>query len=243
MRSLAVSAAGVLWFIFSAGAEAQEPVNVRGKVVDGAGKPVAGAAVATFWIADTPPMQPYEATTSDAKGEFALKVNLYGRAQALLAMDKEHKTGGLAVVEPKSADKPAEIKLGPLVHVHGKFYCKELGKRPSWTNVYMMDLATSARIIQCASKDAKFSFHLPPGKYQFWGYGSDINNYRKKLTLAVERTDVDLGMIDVPATAVAKHIGKVPPSWTVTDARGAKKNVRLEDYKGKWVFLEFWGYW
>jgi hypothetical protein len=243
MRSLAIRTAGVLWLMFSAGAEAQEPVKVHGQVVDSAGKAVAGAQVATFWMADPPPMRPYEPTASDAKGEFTLKVNLYGRAQALLAMDKELKTGGLAIVEPKSADKPVTIKLGPLVHVHGSFYCKELGKRPSWTNVYMMELPTSARIIQCASKDAKFSFYLPAGKYQFWGYGTDINNYRKELTLAVEKTDVDLGMIDVPATAVAKHIGKAPPSWTVTDARGAKKDVRLEDYKGKWVFLEFWGYW
>jgi hypothetical protein len=229
--------------MISAVAQAQEPVKVHGQILDGAGKPVAGAQVASFWMAETPPMRPYEPAVSDAKGEFTLKVNLYGRAQAVLAMDKELKTGGLAVVEPKSANAPAKIKLGPLVHVHGSFYCKELGKRPSWTNVYMMELGSKARIIQCSSKEASFSFHLPAGKYQFWGYGTDINNYRKELTLAVEKPDVDLGMIEVAATAVAKHIGKAPPSWTVTDARGAKKDVRLEDYKGKWVFLEFWGYW
>jgi hypothetical protein len=229
--------------MFSAVIDAQEPVKVHGHVVDGAGKPVSGAQVATFWMADTPPMRPFEPTASDAMGDFTLKVNLYGRAQALLAMDKDHKYGGLAMVEPKSANAPVTIKLGPLVHVHGSFYCKELGKHPGWTNVYMMELDSKARFIQCSSKEAIFSFQLPAGKYLFWGYGTDINNYRKELTLSVDKLDVDLGTIDVAATAVAKHIGKKPPSWTVTEARGAKKGVHLEDYRGKWIFLEFWGYW
>jgi hypothetical protein len=36
--------------------------------------------------------------------------------------------------------------------------------------------------------------------------------------------------------------GKSLPDWTVTDARNAKKDVKLADFKGKWVLLEFWGF-
>ena len=55
--------------------------------------------------------------------------------------------------------------------------------------------------------------------------------------------DVDLKTLEVPATIIARHVGKAPPPWHVTDARGVNKEVQLADFKGKWVLLEFWGYW
>src|SRR5262249_51129553 len=33
------------------------------------------------------------------------------------------------------------------------------------------------------------------------------------------------------------------PAWTLADARGVKKDVTLADYRGKWVLVDFWGYW
>jgi hypothetical protein len=42
--------------------------------------------------------------------------------------------------------------------------------------------------------------------------------------------------------ALADSIGKALPDWTVTDAQNAKKDVKLADFKGKWVLLEFWGF-
>ena len=48
---------------------------------------------------------------------------------------------------------------------------------------------------------------------------------------------------DEPKTnAIADSIGKALPEWTVTDARNAKKDVKIADFKGKWVLLEFWGF-
>jgi len=41
---------------------------------------------------------------------------------------------------------------------------------------------------------------------------------------------------------LATSIGKVLPDWTVTEARNAKQDVKLADFKGKWVLLEFWGF-
>jgi hypothetical protein len=236
---VATSVALLALTVTSGGAET---VTVHGRVVDAEGKPVAGAEVASFWLADSGSTQPYQGAVSDGKGEFTEKVTLGGRGVALMAMDKERKSGGVAVAEPK-ASEPVVIKLGPTVRVHGEFFCKELNKRPSWTNVYMTWAATKDRVLQCSSRQAKFAFHLPVGAYKFWGYGTDITNSLQDLTLSADKRDVDLGTIDVPATVIAKHIGKPPPAWNVTDARGAKKDVRLEDFRGKWVLLEFWGYW
>jgi len=98
-------------------------------------------------------------------------------------------------------------------------------------------------VLQCSSNEAKFSFRLPPGTYAFWGYGSDIQNHRRDLKVMADSKGVDLGTIDVPAEVIARHVGKAPPAWNVTDARGLKPTVKLEDLKGKWVLLEFWGFW
>jgi hypothetical protein len=209
--------------------------------VDAAGKPVAGIDVTSFWMTQKEKMTPHKGATTNAEGKFTLSIAFYGLGQALFALDKDRKTGGLIVVEPKEAAKPQTIKLVPLVHLHGKFDCKELNKRPKWTNVYI--ISGQARFAMCSSDEASFSFLLPPGTYNFYAYGTDIQTLKKDITLKAGASEQDLGTIDMPATIIARHKGKAPPAWHVTDARGVKKEVKLSDFKGKWVLLEFWGYW
>jgi hypothetical protein len=223
------------------GAQLPQKQEIRGRVVDSEGKPGVGVDVATFWGADTGTMQPFSGVKTDQEGKFTLTLQP-GFAQAVMAMDKDRKSGGLAVTDGKSLDKSLDIKLGPLVKVHGNFFCKETSKRPTWTNVYI-SIAPRMRVAQCSSTKAEFSFLLPAGAYQFWGYGSDVQNVNKDFALSADKPDLDLKTIDMEATIIARHIGKAPPAWNVTDARGAKKDVRLSDYKGKWVLVEFWGFW
>ncbi|HEV3443653.1 MAG TPA: hypothetical protein VG099_03365 [Gemmataceae bacterium] len=242
MRFRRWMAAAVLGLLVPIMAVAQESQKVAGQVLDAAGKPVVGADVATFWSADKGKMAPFNGVPTDKEGKFSLSMQFYGFPQALLAMDKERKTGGLIVVDGKAAPKSVEIKLGPLVKVRGSFFCKELDRRPVWTNVYMT-VVPRVRVLQCTSTEAAFSFLLPPGTYQFMGYGSDIQNLTRDLTLTAEAPDLDLKTLDMAATVIARHKGKALPAWNVTDARGANKDVKLSDFKGKWVLIEFWGFW
>ena len=41
----------------------------------------------------------------------------------------------------------------------------------------------------------------------------------------------------------SQFYGKEPPELAVTDARGVSKNVKLADFRGKWVLLDFWAVW
>ncbi len=233
---------GILVLMPPLAARAQEEVKVNGRVVDAEGKPVAGVKIGTNWNVDRQgEMNPYKGVYSGKEGRFSLTTTFFGRKQALLALDFDGKSGALLVLDEKGAAKPVELKLGPLVHVHGQFFCKELEKKPTWTMVYMMSGA--ARFLGCSSDDASFSFHLPPGKYNFWGYGSDSRDLKKDITLSADKPDFDMGTLDMEATIIARHKGKAPPKWHVTDARGVKKEVKTSDFKGKWVLLEFWGYW
>jgi hypothetical protein len=235
------SMAFVLGLVMPIALSAQEQAKVTGRVIDSADIPVAEADVATFWGADTGKMQPFNGVKTDKDGKFSLPMQA-GFAQSVLALDKERKNGGMVVVDGKSAAKPLEIKLGPLVKVHGDFFCKETNKRPTWTNVYL-SVAPRVRVAQCSSEKAQFSFLLPAGAYQFWGYGSDVQNVNKDITLSADKPDLDLKTIDMEATIIARHVGKAPPAWNVTDTRGVKKDVKISDFKGKWVLVEFWGFW
>jgi hypothetical protein len=66
---------------------------------------------------------------------------------------------------------------------------------------------------------------------------------KQTMTLAADRPEYDLGILDLKASPIAKLKGKMAPGWDITAARGVKPNVKLSDYKGKWVYLEFWGFW
>lgn len=92
-------------------------------------------------------------------------------------------------------------------------------------------------------ESAMFEFVLPAGKYTFGSYGTDIEQIKKTITLNADQPLQDLGTIDCKADAQAKLKGKPAPNWVISDARGVKADAKLSDYKGKWVYLEFWGYW
>lgn len=234
-RTLIVAAA------LAAPAAAQDNL-VRGKVVDAAGQPVAGAEVAWFWNAADDGLKPFDAATTAADGSFAAKVPGWMTDAGLLAFTPDRGRGGLVLVKPKEKAE-VTVKLGPAVKVSGHFNCPELGRKPEWTNVYMNAGPKNARLLQCSSPKAEFAFPLPPGEYQFWGYGSDVLGVRKPLKVPADQSALDMGAVDLKASAVAKMVGKPPLPWHVKDARGLPKTVQIADLKGKWVLLDFWGHW
>jgi len=214
-----------------------DTVTLQGTVVKANGRAAKDVDVATFWIEG----DPAGGVTTDAEGAFLLEANSYGRPLTLLVMDAKRKQGALVVVPPDAVDDPIELTLEPMVHVHGTFTCEELGKPPTWTNVYLNLREGSLRVARSMSEKAEFSFHVPAGAYDLVMYGTDVRRVRRPLDVGDERKgEVDLGAIDLEATPIARLYGREMPPWTVSDAWGAESDVTLDDYRGKWVLLEFW---
>ncbi len=227
----------------------QKPVTrvIRGRVVDEAGKPMAGITVSRNWVRqeDRPLRAVADVVKTDEKGQFLVELTFfYGRSYSLCALDVAKKRGGLAAVGPKTPDEPITIKAGPLVHVHGKYVCKELGTPVGWTNTMFLSMPERWNVVDHMTKEGEFSVLLPPGRYHIQGYGGpDVAQHRRDLTLTADRPEIDLGEIHLAASEIARLKGKPAPRLEPTDARGVSKNVQIADYKGKWVALEFWGYW
>lgn len=224
--------------------------SVSGRVVNADGSPAAAAQVATFWQFEGAAAKPAGAATAQASddGAFELDINFYNRPAAIMAMNAEQTRGGIIIVSPDEAGAAHTITLGPLVELKGEFYCKEFDARPEWTNVYMSIVPQAegegaVRIASSMSTSAEFRFKLPPGEYEFWGYGRDVQNHRENITLTADEPTLDRGRVNLEPTILARHYGKPPPPLNITAARGIDEDMKLADLKGKWVLLEYWGFW
>lgn len=240
-RSLVVL---LLLTIFHSTASA-DTFTVTLKVVDAEQKPVAHAEAALFWNVKDGAMtaRADKQSISDAAGKAQLVVDNWSEKRPVLVLSTDRKFGGIIGVSKADDGKELTVVLGPTVHVKGKLECQELKLRPEWANTIVTRDGFRAYFAQNITKNAEVEFVLPAGKYTFASYGSDVANTKRVATLSSERREHDFGIIDMKATAIARLRGKTLPSWTIADARGAKPEVQPADYKGKWLYLEFWGYW
>ena len=166
--------------------------------------------------------------------------DFYQGDAAVMAMDGPGERGGIAVIRSKQPARLLKIELGPLVEVGGHFTCAESGKAPVGPLVTIR-MPGNFPIARCHSKGSAFSVRLPPGPYTFHG-GETSDDYVEVQwngTLKLGKR-LDLGAIDLKLTPIARHYGKRPPPWHFTAARGVRKNVTIDDFRGKWLVLDFW---
>jgi hypothetical protein len=222
-----------------------DTLQIQGHVVDASGRPVAGAIVSDSWRGNKGAMKPGDNSVTGDDGTFALKIGLYGRAVGIMAIDAEQARGAVAAISPHQSNATVVLTLAPLVTVRGRFACAELEQQPKWSNVYFSLLPDKVQLASDSSEPPRFSLKVPPGEYELNGYASfnDYQAVRKPITVPAGRPEFDLGRIDLPATPISRNYGKPAPPWHVTAARGVSKRVRLADFRGRWLLVEFWGFW
>jgi hypothetical protein len=228
--------------------------KLEGLVVDAEGLPVPRADVGTSWTIEGDMRYPWSGAGTDEFGRFSFAHEVYDVKQPspLLVFDAERKRCGLMIWTAETWKEPRTIRLEPAIRVHGVYVVEGTTTPPARTNTMVSKIAEEPgiaenqeelRIVDVRSADGRFELQLPAGRYKLKTYGADTQSVSRDLELSADRPDVDLGTIALPQTAIARLAGKDAPAWTLTDARGLDRTAKLSDFKGKWVLIEFWGYW
>jgi thiol-disulfide isomerase/thioredoxin len=116
----------------------------------------------------------------------------------------------------------------------------EIQKDIGWTNVYA--LCKGQRIACCSLPAGAYEFALPPGDYVLEAYGNNVKEKSVNITVPVGQDDFKPDDIELVANNFPFLVGHTAPE--LDGVVGWKGNpTTLAGLKGKYVLLEFWGYW
>jgi len=238
-------------------------------LVDPDGQPVAGAQVGRYAQTPDKPILGRKvffqrSQSSDEQGKVTL--DLTGnpgarppRRTGLYILHEERRLTAFHEVlrEHAEAEKEIRVPLEPACYVHGTLASaglRAIGWPLSWSNAYLS--WGRYRSLSCSSERQRVEFWVAPGKYELWAYGSGRNATRdlphfvadtanKTITITIEagQAELDLGVMDLPPGDFASLMGKPAPE--LDRIKGWKNGgpVTLAQLRGKFVVLDFWGYW
>ncbi len=219
------------------------------RLVDPAGQPLAGAWVGEGACGDSaarPVWSPYS-----PKGESRAdgRAQIVGRAlrKDRILLYARHAAQDLAALRGFSREDllgAPDLVLQPACRVYGELTSAALvkaGRELEWTNVYLW--LGDDRPLSFMSKQQRFEFHLPPGKYRLSCYGTDTLAVDREIEVAAGRRELHVGAIDLPATKLATLIGKPAPELRDIKAWKNGPGASLAELRGKYILLDFWGHW
>ncbi len=222
------------------------PKEITVRVTAADGKPVEGAIAATFHLRQKKPGH------DAASWEFFGKKSTDSRGMVLFPYDqlpkviRDETTKQVAFPQLSPsllANGDLSVILAPECYLQGTINCEELSKAGQplgWTNVYLEENGRS--IASCSSENGKFDFLVPPGKYQLNAYGSELHRRKVTVTVPANRSNFTADPIALKASEFAFLKGKPAPEFVeITGWSG--EPVTLSDMKGKYVLVDFWGYW
>jgi uncharacterized protein (TIGR03067 family) len=227
------------------------PQEVTMKVTGPDGKPVPGATVTRFMSLFEDPKKKEakrdwtysEVVKTAADGTIRTKYEQLA-GQALIVRDLENRRIAFAAPSPAALlGGEMTVSLKPECRLSGTIVCDQLkkaGKPIGWTNVYLMH--AGRRLAMNNSREGKFEFIAPPGKHQMYAYGEDVIGKVVPVTVPAGQKEFTPDPVALPATKLKLLEGQPAPEFEgVIGWKG--KPVKLADLKGKYVMLEFWGYW
>ncbi len=164
--------------------------------------------------------------------------------QGIQAWASDQKLIGYAPSSPFALQSPAlTVQLRPEIRVTGTIVSEDMKKAGlpvGWTNVIVY--SGSAPVASYISTGGKFEIPLPAGDYDIEAYGTDLRTKKIRATVLGGRSECVVPPINLTAAALPLLTGKAAPELKgVVGWKGEK--VTLAGLKGKYVLLEFWGYW
>jgi len=257
MRSLALFTSVVGLALVAGTTAADDSPLIFGVVTDSCQKPLANVTVSEMWRANgsgtTPDgtlfnlsdekqlaefwgnlgdMQTFPNRRAMTRSDGSFDVRVRPRSRVLIAMDSTRQLGGIAPIPEPYTGQSVEIRLVPLVTVHGRMRSAVGGKSVDWSHVYVelpedpkLPL-TDNRIVSCGSFDGRFRFRLPPGHYVLNAYAISKPNsddidlaVQPSPTFTIDRAqrELDLGdlfLTDAPLDRLdLESAAKVEGRW------------------------------
>ncbi|HEV3303894.1 MAG TPA: redoxin domain-containing protein [Planctomycetaceae bacterium] len=229
---------------------------------DADNKPVAGAHVGThteFWPrffqaerADASGLMFLNQCLSDKEGLAHLEsksgdlLNNWGK----IGIVAHHAGRGLiafALVDASDLkESPVELTLVPECRVSGKIVCPDLAKRGRKVGFVSVSLSIDhTQMMDCRSEsDGDFHLLVPPGKYELFAWGTYAPSPSRRQTLTVTPDKREVGLtLTVAAKKFALLRGLPAPELRDIVAWKNSPPLKLSDFAGKCVLLEFWGHW
>lgn len=162
----------------------------------------------------------------------------------LAARDSPHEMTGITAASPATLQTgTATVVLHRERRIRGTIRSSELtaaGKEIGWTNTYL--LCEGQRIGGCDSWTGNFEFIAPAGNYTLNAYGEQLKGRYINVTVPAEPGDFEVPPIELTASRLTVLRGGPAPELDgVLGWKGTP--TKLADLKGKYVLLDFWGYW
>lgn len=232
------------------------------KLLDPDGHPVAGAAVGGF--ADFGNMWPQTprvrfassgSLLSNGLGEVTVPTTTLFDAKftdkptaPLFILQEQRQL--VAQVELRRADfasdQAREIRLSPACIVAGQFTSVGLsaaGKEIGWTNTLIFKPGQLAMYtLECSMHDPGFQVPLSPGDYGIEAYGTGVDSAFRYIRVEPGQRELNL-QLDLPPDTISRLIGHPAPEFRNIKGWEHGGPVKLADLRGKVVLLDFWGYW
>jgi thiol-disulfide isomerase/thioredoxin len=256
LRSMCLAGMVVGWLGSQARAEDQPaavPVTIEARLIDGAGKPVAGANVANFVALGYPEQAAKQGTEwfyidrvkSNSDGIARLSVDAERLPWlSLVARDEARKISAIVKVDPKTIDQPISLTLLPERMVVGEAVCPQLDlDRVDGKGIIVYVGIGEHRTLECDFKGRDFQIPLPPGKYTFTVYGLTSYQTKREVVVTAGSGEQQLEPVPLQPTAWALLIGKPAPEIPGVVAWKNSPPLSLASLRGKVVIVEFWGYW
>ncbi|HEX4796899.1 MAG TPA: TlpA disulfide reductase family protein [Humisphaera sp.] len=237
-------------------------------VVDQDGHPVAGTLVGTSGaFGDSNPPQkrvnfyrggPVAPEVTDAQGSVAIPASRVFAPDARLAPGEpayalyflQPQRGLVALEDIRPADfgdgRIHNVRLSPACKVTGdvtSLGLRAIGRSQTWLGtVAYWPGRQRLRALSSESADERFEYLLPPGDYGIHLQGTDTDYVKRYIRIEPGRQDIHL-QIDLPPTITIGLLGKPAPELRGIEGWKNSPPLTLAELRGKYVLLDFWGYW
>ncbi|HEX4792140.1 MAG TPA: redoxin domain-containing protein [Humisphaera sp.] len=229
------------------------PKDIRVTVIDEQDKPLPHALVFHNMLRSvTQDGKPTEwnylpELSTGADGSIAMKYSEFEQQGYVGARDMARGLTGFTLVSPASlAHGRITVKLAPDCIVRGVVACDALDRgakaqdhRGVYINLGGRQLGVD---LSSFSNSYKFEFHAPPGNYSLETYGEKIRRKYTDVSIPVGLKELQLPPISLEPLRLATLAGQPAPEFEgIVAWRGTP--TKLSDLRGKFVLIDFWGYW